>query len=377
MQRELTLAKQQSQDITRSQQCLESLLKGDGKKSDRESKVDKLLRPSPVKSKTDVKTHFSEPPAPPPQQPLPEKPDVAKALADPAIQPLLLRADTTRPLSHNASPTRADHSQALIILTQELKLAKDQIPSLEDRVRNLEDELKAERTARESAEERAHKLEEGPQSSSDSDPIPIPSLTQQSSPHKESEVELRARLDRIIAEMEDMKQRMDVYHRRAVSAESERDTARQSLVDMVEQKRAENAAAERRRSRSRTIKDIRAADVQKPEVLSNGHTLETLTEVPAGVSFTALLKKAGVSPDDLLTAERTATLCQLLAQQTSLPFRDGQAAVNDASAASHDLSAPPQGAVREYAWSYGPAATVLILGVFAMIGMNRIESVNR
>src|SRR4051794_32059301 len=110
-QRELNLAKQQSQDLARSKQCLEAILSGDIR--DLRSDRDKVPRPSPVRSKPDLKNHFSEPPAPPPQQPLPEKPDVAKALADPVIQPLLLRAETTRPLSHHGSPTRPDHSQTL------------------------------------------------------------------------------------------------------------------------------------------------------------------------------------------------------------------------------------------------------------------------
>ena len=118
-------------------------------KSEKQEPV-KPQRPSPTKMKAD-RAQFPEPPAPPPQQPLPEKPDVAKALADPLIQPLLQRSDTAKPLLPNMSPTRADHSQTLLILTHELRMAKDHIPSLEGRVKDLEQQLQEERNARESA----------------------------------------------------------------------------------------------------------------------------------------------------------------------------------------------------------------------------------
>ncbi|KAL1301479.1 hypothetical protein AAFC00_005726 [Neodothiora populina] len=390
LNRELNLAKIQSQDLARSKQCLESLLNGDNKQLEKESRGEKPMRPSPVKSKSDLKSHFSEPPAPPPQQPLPEKPDVAKALADPVIQPLLLRADVARsPMSSNASLTRPDHSQALLILTQELKLAKDQIPSLEDRVKILENELKLERTARESAEERAQRLETTSQpeeaETSASGPIPIPgtaSAVVAASTTGEADdrsPDLQAQLDRLRATMDEMKQHMEAYHRRAEIAESERDEARQTLAEMIEQKRKDNAEADRRRSRSRSCRHDESSESEQHESTTNGHAIQPSKE---SFSVTALLQKAGVHGSDMLTDEHVAALRQLLSSHSSsaLTTGDGQSDNGNllAVAKRAEYSADEQSAAfRAYAWYWGPTLTVLVLGALAMAGLDKMDVVHR
>lgn len=376
VQRELNLAKQQSQDIARSKQCLDALIVGEPRRPDKDNKADKT-KAAPTKSLTDLKSHFSEPPAPPPQQPLPEKPDVAKALADPVIQPLLMRADATR----IGSPTRPDHSQALLILTQELKLAKDQIPSLEDRVRNLESELQLERTARETAEELAHKFKDVSEpdgtdvSSSESRDIPGSSSAEEpTSLDADGELpDLQTRLERLQASMDEMKQHMEAYRRRAETAESERDEARQTLAEMIEQKRKENVKAERRRSRSRSTQGSSPAEEAVPT--SNGHALEPVTD--SNLSVAALLEQAGVKGDEMLTNEQATALRQLLAQHTAhdistrvdQPDMDSIVPVNR----SADLSANGG----QYGWYYAPAIAVMVLGYFAMVGLDKIETVHR
>lgn len=111
---EMKMAMQQNQDLARARQQIEAMLGGKVESPAKDSKPNsEKPRSSPMKVKTDFKTHFSEPPAPPPQAPLPEKPDVLRALADPVIQPLLRRSETARPSSASDSPTRNDHSSTL------------------------------------------------------------------------------------------------------------------------------------------------------------------------------------------------------------------------------------------------------------------------
>lgn len=380
LNRELSMAKQQSQDLARSKQCLDNLLSVEpNKKSDKDSKSEKAVRMSPIRSKSDMKTHFSEPPAPPPQQPLPEKPDVAKALADPAIHPLLMRSETARPvLAPNGSPTRADHSQALLILTQELKLAKDQIPSLENRVKNLEHELKAERTARESAEERAQELECGTQRHADSAQTQTDKSgetsqgTQSDDEEDEPEVakletekpELKAQLDRLHAAMDEMKLQMEEYRRRAEVAETERDSARQSLAEMIEQKRAENAAEQKRsRSRSRSRRSSHNSESSKALAPTNGHAIEPANN---GVfSLSSLLQQAGLEADQPLTTEQATELQRLLAKEIPIP--------EDENTSSEDTGAT-QSQLRERLAYHGvPLTSGLVVVVIGMALMRYLD----
>ena len=219
---------QQSQDLARAKQSIEAMLSGkvESPTKDPKSSSEKSSRPSPIKSKTDLKAHFSEPPAPPPSAPLPEKPDVAKALADPLIQPILKRSDTARPTSESNSPTRTDHSSDILRLCEELKLAKGQLNNQSERMKTLEDELAQERTARETAEERAQRLEEGERRDSPRDNVSNESeeaepmgkeVTDYSPPN------LQVQLDRLRTSMDEMKQQMEAYRRRAETAEAERD----------------------------------------------------------------------------------------------------------------------------------------------------------
>ncbi|EMC98536.1 hypothetical protein BAUCODRAFT_48418, partial [Baudoinia panamericana UAMH 10762] len=234
---ETKLAMQQAQDIARARQMLDSMLSGKGEPPMKELKqsFDKA-RPSPTKSKLDLKAHFSEPPAPPPQAPLPEKPDVARALADPIIRPLLRRDETFLPTSNSSSPTRIDHSGDILRLCEELKLAKGELTSQSEKMKSLENELAQERTARESAEERAQRLERRDSPTKDDDGAARETDTAVS---PTSPPDLQTQLDRLRASMDEMKQTMETYRQRAETAEAERDEVRQSLAEMVEQKRKE------------------------------------------------------------------------------------------------------------------------------------------
>ncbi|KAL8952215.1 MAG: hypothetical protein Q9222_001870 [Ikaeria aurantiellina] len=277
---ELRQAKQQSQDLHRTSDFFAALLtlgpgdelpKSPLRKIPEDSKqVNGIL---PAATHMDTMSPFSQPPAPPPQQPLPEKPDAARfPPSDHINQFPLRRTETERPKSFSNSPTRPEPpSSQILSLVDALNTAKKEIDSQGDRVKQLETLLKRERKARESAEERARRLMAGqlpqdnvPQddtlgllkessevASSDMDSDSRSMSDSQSdvtvvseSPedlHRQTEnVEastsrLQERLDQMVREMDRMKVQMDDYKRRAEGAEAERT----SLADMIERIRAD------------------------------------------------------------------------------------------------------------------------------------------
>lgn len=370
IQRELTLAKQQSQDLARAKQYIEGFAAGENTldEKDEKSGSGKHIRPSPSKLKTDARTQFPEPPAPPPQQPLPEKPDVAKALNDPFIQPLLQRSDTARPFTlGNGSPTKGDHSQALLILTHELKMAKDQIPNLVDRVKNLEEQLRAERIARESAEERANQLETGSRKDSANDnqtesvkmdDIPANGALDDGTNAPRNPPDLSLQLERLKASMDDMKQQMEAYRRRAETAESEHDKTRKTLAEMIEQKRKDNAESDEwSLSRSRTLK---TSNQNGHALAMNGHMA-----APTTIAFTDLLERAGVDTSKPLTQQQAATIQRLLGQEAlKADVDDGGVSVQWTRLSYHGVP-------------HACALTTVMLGLALMHYLNGWEKVTR
>ncbi|KAK4609262.1 hypothetical protein CLAFUR4_14402 [Fulvia fulva] len=376
---EMKLAMQQSQEIARARQAIENMLGGKiepppapllEKKSNSEKS-----RPSPTKSKLDLKAHFSEPPAPPPQAPLPEKPDVARALADPIIQPLLRRSDTARPPSASASPTRADHSSDILRLCEELKLAKGELSNQSERMRNLEDELAQERSARESAEERAQRLEQGgrrdsPTNEGHTSAENSPNSSSSSATNRDSGYEsngsdpdLQAQLDRLRSSMDEMKQTMESYRRRAESAEAERDEARQTLQEMIEQKRKHNAYSEQT---ARSAPKSKRPDKRSLHLdgisEANGHAIvPTSGDSPTSVS---LLERAGAEEGQPITKEQARIITQYLSQELLGPQPSAH------GGQKHD-------ALLYYGLPYGSFAAVVVLGYVAMTYINGWPKVER
>ncbi|KAF2658495.1 hypothetical protein K491DRAFT_592848 [Lophiostoma macrostomum CBS 122681] len=253
---EMKAAKQQSQELQATHLYINSILTSDPKKEHVKPSPTTNVKISPIK---DLKTRFSEPPAPPPQQPLPEKPD--------AHQPSLRRTDTERP---GSSPIRESKTSSL---TEALNSAKKEIETQSVRVRNLETLLNEERRARADAEERAERLErETSKDGESAEPILVngdsqPEATSleltentglengSASPHlpEAATARLQARLETMMSEMNEMKQQMERYRQRAEDAEAESATTRKTLAEMVEKIRsddAKGARSARRRSRS-------------------------------------------------------------------------------------------------------------------------------
>ena len=367
----MKFAMQQSEDLKRARQSIEVMLGGkvESPTKDPKSGSDKS-RPSPTKSKTDLKAHFSEPPAPPPSAPLPEKPDVARALADPLIQPILRRNNTTRPDSQANSPTRADHSSDILKLCEELKLAKGELSNQSERMKSLETELAQERTARESAEERAQRLEQGERRDSPRDSFSSESgetevTTKDISP--DSPPDLQVQLDRLRSSMDEMKQQMEVYRQRADTAENERDEARQSLAEMVEQKRKENAETTTTHSPStnrRSVNNKRAPPLSNSSSTAsdkpNGHAISPAA--PLSPTSDVLLERAGVEDGQPITAEQAKMITQFLTQEVLNP---------------QGGTGSGEGALGYHGRPIASAAAVVLLGCIMMGWMNGWGRVER
>ncbi|KAK5707078.1 hypothetical protein LTR17_021000 [Elasticomyces elasticus] len=363
---EMRFAMQQSQDLARARQMIAHIV-GEKVESpvvpNKDSRANsEKSRPSPIKSKPDLKAHFSEPPAPPPQAPLPEKPDVARALADPIIRPLLRRDDTTLPSPNSTSPTRMDHSSDILRLCEELKLAKGELSNQSERMKTLENELAQERTARESAEERAQRLERRDSPVRIGDDVAI-SKDEAISPTSPSPPDLQTQLDRLMASMDDMKMQMERYRLRAESAEGERDEARQSLAEMVEQRRKENAelanGSPRSSSGGRKSPFKRALRLDGKASEANGHAVEPRPQSP---TCEALFERAGVEEGRPITPEQAKIMTQMLSQEVLRPG----AAFGD-----------PESALAYYGRPCGSAAAVVLFGMLLMTWVNGWPKVER
>lgn len=271
---EIKAAKQQSHELQQTHQYINAILSADPKKEPARASPINSVKISPIKD-INLKARFSDPPAPPPQQPLPEKPDVASSLR---------RSDTERPKT--ASPVRSDTQMSS--LTEALTSAKKEIESQGIRLRDLEALLNEERRAREDAEERANRLE---RESIKEPEEPEPALANghiHSSEGGEPEQEettglengsaspgsaenttarLQQRLELMVSEMNEMKQQMERYRERAETAEADR----KSLAEMIETIRTDNAktaskeARRRSRSDSQIVREIANAGIDGSE----------------------------------------------------------------------------------------------------------------
>ncbi len=277
MQTEMRSARLQAQDLTRTNQFLNTLLsKSDVKDLEKSDGLDSAKTQHMVNGgipfRPDPKNRFSEPPAPPPQQPLPEKPTV----------PSLKRGPTERPKSGQleaVSPIRQESQ--IVQLTEALNNVKRDFDTQTARMKDLEEMLEREKQARELAEDLAKRLEE---SATTQNPT-VPEVTseipaEESEPVQETPAEdevmediesdpaadetkaaqeaalaLQARIDNMEGQMQGLRDQVEQWKQRCELAESERDADRKTLAEMVVQLRAEEArrvaAQQERRSRSR------------------------------------------------------------------------------------------------------------------------------
>ncbi|CAI6335936.1 unnamed protein product [Periconia digitata] len=266
---EMKAARQQSQDLKQTHSYINAILATEPSKDQTKPAINPV-KISPIKD-INLKARFSDPPAPPPQQPLPEKPDAYSSLR---------RADTERP-KINGSPVRPDAQMSS--LTEALHNAKKEMESQSIRLRNLENLLNEERRAREDAEERANRLEREHASIEPEVPNEEARVPEAAAESEDSEAEtviangsaspieadtattrLQQKLDVMMSEMSELRSQMEKYRERAESAEADR----KSLAEMIENIRLDNAKTSIKR-RSRGGGEPNQNDAPAPEAQDN------------------------------------------------------------------------------------------------------------
>jgi hypothetical protein len=312
-------ARLQNQDLARTSQFISALLSKEDIKN-----ADKPEVPEPSKAhlpngnisfRSDGgKTRFSEPPAPPPSQPLPEKPDAARASDAPSLK----RAGTERPkLSANSSPVRQDNNlNQILLLTEALNNTKKELDSHSARVRDLEDMLNKEREARLYAEDMVQKMEEGSHTKMNGSaeaplvnghseldkafdlPAEQPPLAEAEIPSGSPEAEVappqpdnaealaaafQARIDSMALEMNAMREQLEAFRLRAEKAETERDADRKTLAEMVSQIRQRDEEEKKRDAERRS----RSASKSRRRAVSQNQSLEKTAPVMNGAATEA------------------------------------------------------------------------------------------
>ncbi|KAI1337139.1 hypothetical protein F5Y15DRAFT_162502 [Xylariaceae sp. FL0016] len=286
LQHEMRTARLQNQDLGRTGHFVHALLSKEEIKHIEKPEASEPQKANAVNGnsmsfRADNKTRFSDPPAPPPQAPLPEKPDV----------PSLKRGITERPKTHaqSMSPIRQDGNVSQILqLTEALNSAKREIESQSTRMRDLEDMLQKERAARLLAEELAKRLEDASspkvngtstpanieeaaleaafeppseETNSNETTVTLADVERNKAPDAEvieaSASHLQAQLESMVSEMRDLRQQLELFKHRAEKAEAERDSDRKSLAEMAIQIRKDAEAKEMSNSED-ALTDARA-----------------------------------------------------------------------------------------------------------------------
>ncbi|PYH40565.1 putative cytoplasm to vacuole targeting Vps64 [Aspergillus saccharolyticus JOP 1030-1] len=278
----------QSQELRQTDEFLTTLMKPGppekekAKHSPPDTNASRAINGRPKIPRVDSFSRFSEPPAPPPQQPLPEKPDALPRNGTDSLSPLK-RSDTEKPKLGGSSPVSRDNSQILSLI-EALSTAKRELDTQGARVKELEAMLLQERTARESAEEKARSLERrtlanGAHATST---VPLDKSVEEPATGVVAEVvteaeqagapdirtdDLQHRLETMIQDMEEMKKQVTMFKEQAQHAQSETAEARKSLAEMIEtlrRERAERAESDAKLEESRKS-DVADAPVMKAE----------------------------------------------------------------------------------------------------------------
>lgn len=270
-------AKQHSQDLRETDEFLHTLIASDSLDKEKLSnhKSENAVRQvngRPKVPRLDPISRFSDPPAPPPQQPLPEKPDAARRPSHESAAGSLKRSDTEKPPkpgSAVSSPVSRESSQ-IISLIEALSTTKKELEAQNSRVKELEDLLRQERSARESAEEKARQTQLG-RSEDEAAPetldeveqeVPeVEEITKSHEIHEPNGVpenveaektehpvldtkteKLQEQLNNMVTELVEMKQQVETFKQRAEKAEDESAETRKSLAEMIETIRREREA---------------------------------------------------------------------------------------------------------------------------------------
>jgi hypothetical protein len=315
-------ARLQTNDLGRADHFFGTLLsKENVKEAEKASAVEAFKPPQTnggsLSLRTDAKNRFSDPPAPPPQQPLPEKPDVTRSSPSDSCPPPLKRGNTERSRSGTSiSPTGEESTSQIVSLVEALASARKEIDSQSARMRDLEEMLQKERRARELAEELAKQLEqqsshakingngegssegliieeafeppadkaENPTARGRRAKSPLPNsgprtneTIQPSSPTSKAVDTksistytslLEQRMETMLVEMQQLREHMESFKKRAETAEADRDLDRKTLAEMVEKIRSDEPA--RRSSSTERARSPAASLTQNLSSSSSG-----------------------------------------------------------------------------------------------------------
>ncbi|KAJ5808074.1 hypothetical protein N7474_009343 [Penicillium riverlandense] len=382
---ELKQAKQQAQDLHQTDDFLTSIMKSGyaekekaAKPSPSENNVPRQLNGRPKMPRVDSFSRFSDPPAPPPQQPLPQKPDAPPRSGADAFSPLK-RSDTEKPKGMGVtSPVSRDSSQILSLI-EALSSAKREIDTQGTRIKELENLLKQERAAREWAEEKVKKSETSQDlDGADVKPeiAPVVPLEKPEQVPKHDDVEIAAetngpispseatcsevnqtdssadvntktlqhRLETMMEQMEAMRQQVASFKERAEKAEDESAKSRKSLAEMIETLRKE---------RTTTVSAV------APDGKSNAHDRDPTGHAPGS---------SALGKDDAAHAKLRGTPTQPF-DPTSSKELDAAATALATQRSRHNLL--------EQSSPYASMLGVVLLGVGLMAYLNGWQKMDK
>ncbi|CRG85701.1 ERC protein 2 [Talaromyces islandicus] len=323
---EMKQAKQHSQDLRETDAFLHTLIASDSLEKEKMNnhKPENAVRQvngRPKVPRLDPISRFSDPPAPPPQQPLPEKPDAARRPSHEPVVGGLKRSDTEKPPkpgSAASSPVSRESSQ-IISLIEALSTTKKELEAQNSRVKELEDLLRQERSARESAEEKARQAQPGgpvdeiaPENADDDSveqEVPeVEEITKTLDVHETNGLEnaeaekpehpvldiqtekLQEQLNNMVTELAEMKQQVETFKQRAEKAEDESAETRKSLAEMIETIRREREAQAKATPNEASLEpSLDGADEKELSTAFHGVDSRHLKEVEHAV--TALTQK--------------------------------------------------------------------------------------
>lgn len=281
---ELRDARLQSQDLHHTSDFVDAVL------SNKHTSPKPILqKQSPPHRMNDIKSRFAvEPPAPPPSMPLPEKPNGIPSRSKPAdtpvMQPFLRRSDTEKPspqTNGNALPASMDSALQLSNLREALQTAQREVVSQTERLLDMEETLRIEREARNSAEKRADRLLRDSSSSQAMDSHKgdvVFGETHQRAGETDDVTTTYDRFSVMQNKMDSMRAQVEQYRLRAEAAEQESQRNRQTLAEMVDsiqqrediiRNRKEPRLARERQPATRTAGD---EDPKCNDVDPNGNT---------------------------------------------------------------------------------------------------------
>lgn len=266
---EMRAARLQTDDLERANDFLGLLLSDDRSEDPERPIMTESAKPKDFLSnvtRTDQASCFSAPPAPPPQQPLPEKPEFTRSTDPNKLQhsnPKRISTHRTKSIS-SVSPPHSENSGQILNLTEALASARREIECQSARLRELEELLKNEKKARETAEDFVKRLESQsiPKtnglltcdlestvieetfepcldfSGGDCDESKMRS---EPLPEKKKNRSIDICLDTLSSEIRELKGQLQTYKSRALTAELKRDADQKNLAEIIEKIRFEDA----------------------------------------------------------------------------------------------------------------------------------------